>query len=223
MPLREHLQPGMRLSPFAGDDMVSLADRPAHFVFWDGLTYSPEILQAIAKLGIASAEFEDTCHFVYWKYARLNAITGPIVTESLSPNRLTEDILKFANEIERNKRRTEDLRRIFASYKKVAQERNSCIHWLWVPMVGDQGYVVRPMYKGPGPGKAFSAAAIYELACDMAWLQVRLHTHLLTDKFIRSKRAKLWPAEAVVSAPAPWLDKLPRPDPKRSKPRATRK
>jgi hypothetical protein len=216
LPVGNHLLPCV-------DDIVSLSGRPPHFIPWEESTHSPEILQAIGQLAIASAEFEDTCHYIYWKYARLNWATGPVITASLSPNRLTEDIIKLARQTERNKRRLEDLGHIFSAYKNVAQERNSCIHWLWAPMIGSNGYVVRPIHKGPGPGKPFTAAQICELAYDMAWLEIRLHIHLLTHKSIKAKRVRLWPAEAEVSAPAPWLDKLPPQDPKRSKRRATRK
>jgi len=120
-----------------GNNNVTLVDRPIDVVPWEASELSPKLLQAIGQLAVASAEFEDTCHYVYWKYARLNAISGPIITESLSPNRLSEDIIKLARQIERNKRRTEDIRNIFTLYKKVAQERNSCIHWLWFLMIGE--------------------------------------------------------------------------------------
>jgi hypothetical protein len=129
----------------AGNDNVTIVDRPADVVPWETSELSPELLQAIGQLAVSSAEFEDTCHHLYWKYARLNAISDPIITESLSPGRLSEDIVKFARNIERNKRRTEDIRNIFILFKKVAEERNSCIHWLWFLMIGENAVAARPM------------------------------------------------------------------------------
>src|SRR6266404_6699661 len=91
------------------------------------------------------------------------------------------------------------------------------------PPRGVSSYVAaRPIYKGPGEGKIFSVAQVRDLANDMAWLQVRLHSHLYTDKFIKNKRASLW-GTADHDLPAPWLGKLPRQDPTPSRPRATRK
>jgi hypothetical protein len=202
---------------------VSLINRPIRFDPWEESILSPDFLQAIGRLAVASAEFEDTLHYIYWRYARLNAATGPVITEHISPWRLSDDIIRLAVHAERNKRRVEDLRDILSSYKRVALERNSCIHWLWALMGSETAWAVRPAYKGPGEGKIVSVAQLNDLAADMAWLQVRLRTHLYTDKWIKQKKASLWPGQAEIAAPAPWLNRPQTQDPKSSQSRATRR
>jgi hypothetical protein len=203
---------------------VAIPDRPTNLLQREAPYLDSRLLHAIGRLSVVSAEFENTCHQVYWKYARLNVSSGPIITGDLSPNRLTEDIIKHASLTERNERRIEDLKVIFRQYREVAKRRNQCVHWLWSIMVEDRALVVRPTYKGQGESPSFSIEEINDLAGDMVWLQRRLVMHLGSDSAIRRLRASQHaPWNPDFAFPAPWLGRRVRQDPKSSKRRATRK
>lgn len=75
---------------------MTLPDYPPYISgYSSGLPH--DLLQALGHLSVVSARLEQLLHKIYWKYAGLNEETGPIATDNLTPKRLFEDIVKFAN------------------------------------------------------------------------------------------------------------------------------
>jgi hypothetical protein len=110
---------------------VAILGRPANVSEWETPELDEALFRAIGRLAVVCAEFENTCYLIHWKYAKLDADIGHIVTGDMSTSRLTEAIVKLATKVDRNKRRVDDIRLIFSQYRESAETRNKCIHWLW--------------------------------------------------------------------------------------------
>jgi hypothetical protein len=222
---------------------MSLPDRTIGIGRWNtGL--SPEILQAIGKLAVVSANVEQLLHVIYWMHAGLTGETGPIATSDLGPKSLTESIVKLVKLDPAKANILSDLQLLFVEFRAVVKRRNQCIHWIWsiqgqTPEMekAPPHKLIRPMYKQGGePEVEFDVTAIEQLYDDYAWLEVRLTSHATHPDVLRSKRAE-WDATGVIKItgsdgervqrfsdmflPAPWLDKplppIPTPVQRRTK------
>ena len=104
---------------------------------------------------------------------------------------------------------------LITEYRKLAQKRNQCIHWVW-PNVSEGKALVRPpAYKMRQSTVEHTIESLRLLADDLSWLHVRLMCHMATDENLRWIRAER--PDKAHFAPAPWLDKQEPPNPKPSK------
>jgi hypothetical protein len=87
---------------------VTLPDRPKDVIRWKA-HLSPEWLQEFGRIAMFSAWVEETLHEIHWRYANLFVDAGVIITGDLSPNRLTEDIIKLIKLNPRQWRRLSDM------------------------------------------------------------------------------------------------------------------
>lgn len=200
---------------------MTLPDRPKEVLRW-GSHLPSEWLQEIGRIAIFAAWVEETLHEIYWRQVNLRVDAGSVITGDLSPNRLTEDIIKLASIIQKRKRRLSDLRSLITEYKALARQRNQCIHWTWTSVSEGTAHVSRPLYKGKEEVIPYTLDDLKALGDDFAWLRLRLSVHVNTDAHIRERRATLGDL-AETFAPAPWLDKPLRPSPTPLENRATRK
>lgn len=201
---------------------MTLPDYPKDTLEW-APRLPDEWLRELGRIAIYAGAVEENLHLIFWKYAGIHSDRGSIITGDQRPNRLADDIIKLMS-LKATKRRMADMRLLLTEYKGLAKHRNECVHWTWgsVQPGKDTVTVMRPAYKGAGDNPEYSLDDLRSLANDFAWLWMRLGMHLATDKNLRAIRAQ----DAMLSriiAPAPWLDKLPPPNPKSSAARSTRK
>jgi hypothetical protein len=223
---------------------MSLPDRPIGIVRWN-IGLSPELLQAIGKVAVVSANVEQLLHLIYWMHCGLTDKTGPIATGDENPSRLTEDIVKLTKLDALKENILADLQTLFVEYRALVKRRNQCIHWIW----SIQGQtpelektppykVIRPIYKIGGETEAeFDVKSIEQLYDDYAWLEVRLTSHAMPEAQLRKRRSEIDSMGVMhkgdgagatpirfsdMFVPAPWLDKPP-PKPKHEQNSASQK
>lgn len=109
---------------------MTLLDRPPMVVRWE-TGFDPELLRALGKLTVITAEIEQQFHLLYWKHAALTDQHGPIVTDNLTPKRLSEDILKFTGMDPAKAHIHTDLKILLKEFEALNTERNRCLHWIW--------------------------------------------------------------------------------------------
>ena len=56
---------------------------------------NPAMLQAIGRVAVQAALFEQQLHVAYWRYAGLSIKAGQVITERINPKRVLEDIIKI--------------------------------------------------------------------------------------------------------------------------------
>jgi hypothetical protein len=211
------------------DSIVTLSDRPP---IREHHNLEPEWVQEIGTIASFAARVEDDLHRLYWYYAHLQNDIGAIITGDLSPNRLTEDIIKLTSLNKKQERRLDDLRLLFSEYRSLATQRNQVVHWTWANVINNQSTLIRPEYKRPGGKVKYTFDDLRNLSMDLSWLHVRLSAHINSDHSIRQKRAhyaamcKEFPNYNLtvdMFLPSPWLYKRAQPNPRRAKHRATQK
>jgi hypothetical protein len=185
---------------------MALDDYPVHLLGWK-TGFIPDFLQAIGELAVVTAEIEETLHQIYWKHAGLNQDGGPIVTDNLTPKRLSEDILKFARLDPAKTNIVADLKLLLAEFEALNTARNQCLHWIWEkvetekPPEGKPPFVFlnhgaapsyqvkRPAYKAKGiASKPYSQADIQALCNRCHWLSRRLASHAVDESELRILR-----------------------------------
>ena len=67
----------------------------------------------------------------YWRYAKLSSEIGSIITETLKPKRLFQDLIKIVRETQSNPHIVADIEDISSIYGGVSEQRNEIIHWIW--------------------------------------------------------------------------------------------
>jgi hypothetical protein len=206
---------------------VALSDYPPFAVDWNtGL--ADEMLRALGKLAVASAQAEELLHQIYWHHAGLDERSGPIVTDNLNPKRLEEDIVKLASFDSSKINILADLKILFSEFRALNTKRNQCLHWSWEASEQEGGANIilksntpayrlrRPIYKYSGAPSQdlFTVEDVKTYCNDYGWLQFRLRSHTFSDQELRRRRNELSSvapingmAVADLSWPAPWLDK----------------
>jgi hypothetical protein len=56
---------------------------------------NPDMLQAIGRIAVHAAIFENQLHAVHWAYSGLKVPAGQIITGEMKPKRVFEDIIKL--------------------------------------------------------------------------------------------------------------------------------
>lgn len=202
--------------------------RPRSFGTADDLYSMPDddVLRAIGRVAVVSASIEDIIHFIYWRYVDTTWEIAPILTTGEKPSRLTEDILKMAIAVDEDPGRIQDLRDLFADFRELNEKRNKCIHWLWHWPKGKNKFkheLVPPFHQSTRKPVGFTVKQINALADDLAWVEQRMHMHALSEEDFEEKRAMTGRRWSKIVAPAPWLDKPLKPNPKRLPRPATQK
>lgn len=180
---------------------------------WRETDSDKELYTSIGRVAVQASIFERQLHFIYWHYAGLTRSVGPVITESLRPQRLMADILKIARETNAGAGRVADLEDIASIYGGVAQQRNEIMHWMWLRQSEDGSHelLVPPyMRSKKGGDKSYTIADINAVAESFYRLIGRTVAHTLSDEAIlaaRPQMAKMHPElKGRPFAPAPWLD-----------------
>jgi hypothetical protein len=210
---------------------MTLPDYPQAVLSWN-VGLDPELLQALGKLAVVTAQIEEVLHQIYWKHAGLDEVTGPIVTDNLNPKRLAEDIIKLVGLDPTKANVLADLKILLAEFEHINTKRNQCLHWIWdlqdadetITLVGQakikaSPYSLKPpAYKQKGqPTVQIEPEGIQNLWNACIWLMTRLSSHALDEDELRQRRAQADRTgrfafnESMTLAdlfcPAPWLDK----------------
>ncbi|WP_214471764.1 hypothetical protein [Mesorhizobium sp. dw_380] len=168
------------------------------------LVPTDDVLKAIGYIAVVAAGIEDCLHAMHWKYANLSEKCGQIVTGEMRPSRLTQDIIKLAQASNVHRIIVEDLKDIFHDLRELTASRNQLIHWIWDKSGNDSHVLYAPLYKPERTERKFTTAELDSLAQDLAWVEIRIETHLLPEGDLKKKREKLG-HERDLYAPAPWL------------------
>ncbi len=210
---------------------MTLIDRPSIPCGWEpGLP--DQVLKLLGKIAIIAASIEDLLHKIYWKYCGVDEKYGPIITDNLSPKRMSEDIIKIVKKDPSKKRIFDDLNIIMKELEALNEKRNRIIHWNWpvagsrlpkdilvtdqAPMVPSPYKITRPAYKQKGSDfEIFDETKLNQLCDDFWWLKCRLQAHSINENELRELRKRYSSKGGIegvpfadVVLPAPWLDKL---------------
>jgi hypothetical protein len=190
-----------------------LSDRPTNVMRWNS-GIEPYMLALLGELAVASAHMEELLHQLYWKHAGLDEKSGPIVTDNLSPKRLSEDIKKLAALDPTKAPILEDLKILFKEFEDINTKRNHCLHWIWsvietetkngdMTEIGDINFgpykVSRPAYRQSGiESQEFDVKGVEEICKNCNWLNRRLYSHTLSENVLRNLRGSMKPLDPLV-------------------------
>ncbi len=185
---------------------------------------SKKMLEAIGRVAIAATELEEKLHFVHWHYASIPGYVGRVITGDMRPKRILEDTVKMAKATVKNPRRVAALQAFSTEYTDCAQLRNSVIHWIWRRSVKKGHFLNPPLYMSkPREDKPYTVAEINGLARKLDRLATMAQAHTMTDQKLREFAPYFERQYVRITSVAPWIDRPPQPNPKRSQSRATRK
>src|SRR5690606_8438592 len=108
----------------------------------------------------------------------------------------------------------DDLKDIFSDFAELTRQRNEFVHWIWSwNTETHEDRIDPPGYKPMRQGRYVKPKDVSEVANNLVWIEHRLAAHLLTRAELNASIKKYGLAGAL-TAPTPWLEKLPLPDPK---------